>query len=209
MSNLLIVESENDKFFIESLISHLNIDLQIDTPICSIDEYDCLGGMGKLANRLEALKSRIVEREENIANVGIIFDADNVGIETREQQIQEKIKIVFGSNPPIDFSTFIMNIDGKGELETLLKAIKSKNSIIADCLDAWQQCIPKSKQLKQKDLDKQWIEIYQRFDCCTGRDKYQKNKKCNPEISLKEKQIYNFDADIPELNSLKNFLCNL
>lgn len=209
MSNLLIVESENDKFFIEALITHLNIDLQIDTPICSIDEYDCIGGMGKLANRLEILKGRIVEREEDISKAGIIFDADNVGIETREQQIKEKINTVFGDNPPIQFSIFIMNIDGKGELETLLKAIKSNDSIIADCLDAWQQCIPKEKQLKAKDFDKQWIQIYQRYDCCNKKEKKQAERKCNNEISLKEKQIYNFDADIPELNALKDFLHNL
>ena len=209
MSNLLIVESENDKFFIEALISHLNIDLQIDTPICSIDEYDCIGGMGKLANRLEILKSRIFEREEDISKIGIIFDADNVGIEIRKQQIQEKITTVFGDNPPIIFTTFIMNIDGKGELETLLKAIKSNDSTIADCLEAWQHCIPKEKQLKPKDFDKQWVQIYQRYDCCNKKQQKQAGKNCNNEISLKEKQIYNFDADIPELNALRDFLHNL
>ena len=209
MSNVLIVESINDQYFIEALVSYININnkIEISSPLCLINEYDCLGGIGKLEDKLRILKIR-VDRGD-IDKIGIIFDADNVGIETRKQQIKEKINTVFGDNPPIDFSIFIMNIDGKGELETLLKAIKSKNSIIADCLDAWQQCIPKEKQLKPKDFDKQWVQIYQRFDCCNKKEKKQASRKCNNEISLKEKQIYNFDANIPELNALKDFLHNL
>ena len=209
MSNVLIVESINDQYFIEALVSYININnkIEISSPLCLINEYDCLGGIGKLEDKLRILKIR-VDRGD-IDKIGIIFDADNVGIETRKQQIKEKINTVFGDNPPIDFSTFIMNIDGKGELETLLKAIKSKDSIIADCLDAWQQCIPKEKQLKPKDFDKQWVQIYQRFDCCNKKEKKQASRKCNNEISLKEKQIYNFDANIPELNALKDFLHNL
>ena len=209
MSNVLIIESINDQYFIEALVSYININnkIEISSPLCLINEYDCLGGIGKLEDKLRILKIR-VDRGD-IDKIGIIFDADNVGIETRKQQIKEKINTVFGDNPPIDFSIFIMNIDGKGELETLLKAIKSKDSIIADCLDAWQQCIPKEKQLKPKDFDKQWVQIYQRFDCCNKKEKKQASRKCNNEISLKEKQIYNFDANIPELNALKDFLHNL
>ena len=208
MSNILVVESVNDQYFIEAIVSHINLtNIEVSSPLCLINEYNCLGGMGKLEDKLRILKIR-VDRGD-IDTIGIIFDADNVGIETREQQIKEKINTVFGDNLPIEFSIFIMNIDGKGELETLLKAIKSNDSIIADCLDAWQQCIPKEKQLKAKDFDKQWIQIYQRYDCCNKKEKKQAERKCNNEISLKEKQIYNFDADIPELNALKDFLHNL
>ncbi len=208
MSNILVVESVNDQYFIEAIVSHINLtNIEVSSPLCLINEYNCLGGMGKLEDKLRILKIR-VDRGD-IDTIGIIFDADNVGIETREQQIKEKINTVFRDNLPIEFSIFIMNIDGKGELETLLKAIKSNDSIIADCLDAWQQCIPKEKQLKAKDFDKQWIQIYQRYDCCNKKEKKQAERKCNNEISLKEKQIYNFDADIPELNALKDFLHNL
>ena len=43
VSSLLIVESENDKFFIQSLINHLNIpNIQLGDTICTIDEYDVL-----------------------------------------------------------------------------------------------------------------------------------------------------------------------
>ncbi len=46
--NILIVESENDKYFIESLTEYLNLsEVDIDTPICSIDDYECLNGLSK------------------------------------------------------------------------------------------------------------------------------------------------------------------
>ena len=42
VSNLLIVESEGDKYFIEALLNHMNLNLEIGEPICSISEYECL-----------------------------------------------------------------------------------------------------------------------------------------------------------------------
>ena len=207
MSNLLIVESENDKFFIEALVERINIKIEIDSPVCSVDEYECLGGIGKLDNKLRSLKSQVAK--DGIDKIGIIFDADSVGIEVRTQQIQEKLDLFFGSSSDVKFSIYILNIDGKGELETLLKVIKSQDSTVADCLDAWQGCLPENKKLKQKDFDKFWIQVYQRYDCCTKKEQKQANRKCNNESSLKGKSIYDFDRDIKELNSLKKFLIDL
>ena len=59
MSNLLIVESANDQCFIEALVTHINVDIKIDSPVCSIDEYDCLGGIGRLENKLKSLRSQV------------------------------------------------------------------------------------------------------------------------------------------------------
>lgn len=212
MKNFLIVESENDKFFIEALISHVNVqNLEIGHPICNIDEYDCLGGIGKLEERLRAISHRIIKGE--IDKVGIIFDADKVGIEEREKQIQEKIDLVTVSLPEeckaVDFLIYIQNKDGYGELETLLKVIKSKDSTVADCLNSWQECLPEGKKLSKKDFDKFWIQVYQRYDCCDKKEQKQANKNCNNEISLKEKKIYDFDADIKELKELIQFLKQL
>jgi len=33
VNNLLIVESENDKFFIEALITNMNLNVEVDNPI--------------------------------------------------------------------------------------------------------------------------------------------------------------------------------
>ncbi len=207
MSNLLIVESENDQYFLEALVAHLNnVNIKIDSPVCLINEYDCLGGISKLENKLTSLKKSQVLKE-GIDKVGIIFDGDEVGIEERTQQIQDKIDLVFAKSPEVEFSIFILNKGGQGELETLLKAIKSKASPMADCLEAWRDCFAtKDKALKQKDFDKLWIQIYQRYDCCTNKDKKQAGRKCGNEYSLKNKSIYDYDQDIPELNTLKVFL---
>jgi len=47
VSNLLIVESKNDKIFIEALVKYLNINkIQLDKPICfEEDDYKCLQGL--------------------------------------------------------------------------------------------------------------------------------------------------------------------
>jgi len=209
MSNVLIVESENDRYFIEGLINHMNttLNIEIGEPICKIDEFECLGGISKLEERLRALTHRIIKGE--LEKVGIIFDADKVGVEIRREQIKNKIDAIMKELPKefhdlVKFSIYIQNYNGNGELETLLKAIKSKDSTIADCLNSWQNCLPDDKKLNQKEFDKFWVQIYQRYDCCKKDEKKQSGKKCNNEISLKEKNIWNFDHEI--LNNLKQFL---
>jgi len=79
VNNVLIVESNNDQYFIEALIAHMNLktensNIVVDPPICSVDEYECLGGIGKLEEKLNSLKRRINRGE--IDKIGIIFDAD-------------------------------------------------------------------------------------------------------------------------------------
>jgi hypothetical protein len=205
VSNLLIVESENDQYFIEALIEHLNLDVEVGSPICTIDEYECLGGISKLENKLVALKSRVLK--EGIEKIGIIFDADNLGVEQRNNEIQEKINLVFGKDTDVIFEIHIMNVNGTGELETVLKKIKSKDSSVADCLEEWQNCLPDEKKLNQKEFDKFWIQIYQRYDTCSKNEKRHAHKNCNNEVSLKEKDIYDYNHDI--LNDLKEFLQKL
>lgn len=204
MSNLLIVESENDKHFIDSLIKYINVDLEVAQPVCSIDEYDCLGGMSKLPNKLEAIKGRV--QKEGIEKIGIIFDADNVGVEERTRQIQEEIDAISWDDAPVEFVIHILNVDGVGELETLLKDIKNKKSSVADCLTDWQDCISEAKKLTTKEFDKIWVQIYQRYDCCTKKERKQANRKCSNEASM-SKGIYDFNHE--KLDDLKSFLNSL
>ncbi|MBF0378145.1 MAG: hypothetical protein HQK72_11770 [Desulfamplus sp.] len=77
MSNLLIVESKNDEFFIKALVDHLNItNIDIGKPICSIQDYKCLEGLSlnNLILRLEAFKNSLPKND--IEAVGIILDND-------------------------------------------------------------------------------------------------------------------------------------
>lgn len=227
MSNLLIVESENDKFFIEALIQHLNLpNIEVaNSLICNINDYECLDGLSstKLTTVLETVKFRV--KKENIDKIGILIDIDDKTIEERLTLINNSLQIVFDVENtlteqnkleefPIDelqnvqIATYFTNANGQGELETLLKAIKSKDSIHADCLDSWQECliannIGEGQGLKQKDFDKFWIQMYIRYDTCTKKESKQAGTKCNNKSAM-NKPIWNFEHEY--LEGVKTFL---
>jgi hypothetical protein len=221
--NILIVESENDKYFLEALIHHLNYsEIDVAAPICAIDDYKCLGGLSlkRLTNALFYLKDEI-QTTNDIQKIGIILDIDNETETRRIQMVNTAIQDTFETDEQLksvsefitvdidDYSQvkiacYFTNVEGKGELETVLKAIKSKPSIYADCLANWRECIEAAGQkVTDKDFDKFWISIYQRFDCCNKKEKYQAARKCSHEASMK-KAIYNFDS--PILDHFKQFL---
>ena len=212
------LESENDKYFIESLKDYLNIsEVNIDTPICTIDDYECLNGLSKakLEAKLQELKIEIEKR--GIEKLGIIIDADKEGIENRIEFLNEALKVIdkdlnltrcnhFNKSESlaIEIACYIINVEGYGELETVLKTIKSKDSPFADCLYEWKRCLEENHQaIKDKDFDKFWVNTYQRFDFCTKREQKQAFRKCNPEASMK-KDIWNFEHNV--LDGLKEFL---
>ncbi len=198
MSNRLIVESENDKYFIEAFIKHLNLDtIKVGEPIC-------LGGIGNLKNKLQGLKADI--EKHDIQKIGIIFDADDLGIKKRTKYIKDIISSSEFEDDSI-FKIYIMNIDGKGELETVLKEIANKDCTMANCLEDWKKCLlSKDKEIKQKDFDKFWVNVYQRYDRCTEKESKQAGKNCNNEASFK-KDIYDFEHKA--LDKLKEFLKDL
>lgn len=212
MSNSIIVESENDKYFIEAFIDKLNLEIEVENPICSIDDYKCLGGYTNLKNKLQEI------RFDKITRLGIILDADNIGVKKRVDFINKSLKVVCSDveltkinelkkskELDIEIACYIMNIDDKGELETVLKTIKSENSTYADCLYKWRDCLKeKSYEISDKEFDKFWINNYLKFDTCkSNRDRGNKNKYCSNEEAIK-KDIWNFEH--PSLTDLKDFL---
>lgn len=59
MNSLVIVESDNDKFFIEKLRDVLGLsNIKVEEPICNIYDYECLGGLSetKLTQTLKEIK---------------------------------------------------------------------------------------------------------------------------------------------------------
>lgn len=212
--NKLIVESKNDKYFIEKLIEHLNIkNIEIDEPLCNIDEFICLDGISNLKYKLEDLKLDSGE----IDKLGIILDADKIGIDQRLEQVNNileelNINIEFTKNNEIKYdksndieiACHILNIDGFGELEDILFKIKNSDSVFADCLESWKECLDKNdKSISEKDFIKFWISNYIRFDTCTKKDRKQAKKNCNFEKAL-QKDIWDFEHKV--LDSLKEFL---
>lgn len=203
MSNLLIVEGKSDKVIIESLIKHLNIHLEVGNPVCSIDKCEDLGGTGELEKKLKTLKKRV--RKESISKIGIIFDADKVGVEKRTEEIKIIIQSVFGAEYNVEFKIHILNIEGYGELEDILKKIVAKSPTMANCLNSWQECL-NDKKLNSKELNKLWIQVYEKYDCCTKKEQENMKDNCNKDVLLNTKKIYNFNTNIKELDDLKEFL---
>lgn len=225
MSNLLIVESKNDKLFMEALIDNLNYNICIEPPIC-INDYECLAGLSqsKLINALKALAADIQKRD--IQKVGIVIDIDNFSVDERIQWVSECINQVFpnsanlsqlgkfieistATGEVIKLSCYFTNVDGKGELETVLKTIKSQDSTFADCLVSWRDCLSQEgKSITDKDFDKFWVSLYIRFDTCSNREKKQAERKCsmkNFDYIMKEKvDIWNLEH--PALEELNKFL---
>ncbi|WP_204102555.1 MULTISPECIES: DUF3226 domain-containing protein [Spirulina sp. CCY15215] len=223
MSNILIVESENDKFFLQALVDELKYDIQIEEPICLELEYECLEGLSKtrMIKALKELEADIQKRD--IQKIGIVIDIDDFSQEKRLEWLQECLDEVFPqisklvntgefikletkSEETIKLACYFTNVDGNGELDTVLKEIKSKDSSHADCLIDWKNCIEsQDRKISDKDFDKFWVAIYLRYDTCSRKEQKQAARKCSFEYSMKEKkEIWNFTH--PLLNDLKEFL---
>jgi uncharacterized protein YqgV (UPF0045/DUF77 family) len=231
VSNILIVESKNDKIFIQGLINYLNLnhDIEIDTPIC-IDDYECLEGLNesRLTNALKELAADIQKRK--IQKVGIVIDIDNDSKQERLDFVNRCLQNTFpkaanlantgefitltvttddGEEIQFQLACYFTNVEGKGELETVLKTIKTEDSPHADCLEAWKSCLENEGfEITAKDFDKFWISIYLRYDTCSNEERKQAGRKCSMssfEYVMQEKRcIWNLDN--PILKDLKGFL---
>jgi uncharacterized protein YqgV (UPF0045/DUF77 family) len=219
--NILIVESKNDKYFFQSVIKHLNYDLEVEAPIFLDEDYREMAGLDltKLTQALKSLKAEI--QKEDIDRVGIIIDIDRHSETERIQFINDCIGKVFSDTIPLDrvnqfidlnfedynvqLACYFTNVDGQGELETVLRAIKSQDSTYADCLHSWRECLTnQGKEITDKDFDKFWVANYTRYDTCTNKDKKQAGRKCTLDYALQTKiSVWNFDH--PILDKLKVF----
>lgn len=223
MSNIVIVESKNDAIFMQAMVEKLNCDIQVEKPIY-IDDYEPLEGLSE-TELIKALKNLIrkIDRKD-IEKIGIIIDIDNYSEQERLKFVDRCIKQVFqaeslsSTKQFIDICTdigtnaklacYFTNVGGKGELETLLKEIKAKESPDADCLDSWKNCIEsKGKKIKQKDFDKFWVNTYVRLDTCSNQDRKQAGRKCSMSefdyVMEHKKDIWEWDN--PALDDLKEF----
>ena len=179
----------------QAMVEKLNCDIQVESPIY-IDDYKSLEGLSEteLIKALKALEANIDKRD--IEKIGIIIDIDNDSEQERLKFVDRCIKQVFEAESLLSTKQFIdicgksgtnaklacyfTNVGGKGELETLLKAIKAEDSPYADCLDSWKICLEsKGKKINQKEFDKFWVSNYIRFDTCSKKEQKQAGGKCS------------------------------
>jgi hypothetical protein len=229
VSSVLIVESKNDQVFVEALVKHLNLaNIELDAPLCQIDEYECLNGLSRkrLIAALDSLKYDLIT--DDIQAIGIILDSDGRQAE-RLELINNAVREVFATSEQfldagelitvsvraddddinLQLACFLTNVDGQGELETVLRAIKNQPAVYADCLDEWRRCLEEhGKTISDKELDKFWVNNYIRFDTCSKKEKKQAYRKCSMQnfdyIMQHKKNIWNFDS--PVLDEFKSFL---
>jgi hypothetical protein len=223
VSNIIIVESKNDAIFMQAMVEKLNYDIQVDPPIY-IDNYKSLEGLSetKLIITLKDLEAELQKRD--IEKIGIIIDIDNYSEAKRLEFVNKCIHQVFESETLSSTKQFIdicgdngtkaklacyfTNVGGKGELETLLKAIKARESPHADCLNDWRTCIEsQGQQIDQKGFDKFWVSIYLRYDTCSDKEQKQAGRKCSmyefDYVMKHKKDIWNWEHRV--LDDLKEF----
>ena len=207
----------------KAMVDFINCDIQIEEPIF-IDDYESLEGLNetKLITTLKALDADLQKRD--IEKIGIIIDIDNDSEQERLELVNKCIKQVFESETLLSTKQFIdicgdngtkaklacyfTNVEGRGELETLLKAIKAKDSPYADCLDSWKTCLEnQGKKINQKEFDKFWISNYIRFDTCSKQEQKQAGRKCSMSefdyVMEHKKDIWDWDNSA--LDDLKDF----
>ena len=207
----------------QAMVEKLNCDIQVDPPIY-IDDYKSLEGLSE-TELIKALKNLIrkIDRKD-IEKIGIIIDIDNYSAQERLEFVDRCIKQVFqaeslsSTKQFIDICTdhgtkaklacYFTNVGGKGELETLLKAIKARESPHADCLNSWKTCIEnQAQEIDRKGFDKFWVSIYLRYDTCSDKEQQQAGRKCSmygfDYVMEHKKDIW--DWDNPALDDLKEF----
>ncbi len=214
----IIVEGKNDKFFIEALLGIKNVVSPLVEELGGINDFEY---SDKIEKKLTIFKTQA--ENKSLKKVGIIIDQDYIendrigflnkmiakvfGEEYVLKNVQESIKIKLGNNI-LEISCFIININGKGELSTVLKAIKSQNkhSLFADCLEKWWECADVGKTIiDQVEFDKNWYHYYIKWDNSNRQERQQANKYCSLEYSLlHKKDIWDFENIA--LDELKNYL---
>jgi hypothetical protein len=214
VSNLIIVESHNDQYFLQVLIDHLNLNIEVGIPICLVNDFECLGGLSekRLIQRLQEIKV------DQYQKIGVLVDADEVGISEQLALVRRAMTAAGADVTPnaintltscpaweVELAIGITHLEGKGELETLLKKIKNQDSTYADCLEAWKQCLEEQgKIIKQKDFDKFWLNNYFRYDTCSKQEQKQADKNCKQKAAFEKAGIW--DLEHLALDDLKTFL---
>ena len=251
--NVLIVESENDEFFVTALINKM----EQNSTVVSIDEFkhSPLDEKGKeLTIQIESILSQY--SKVGIDKIGIILDLDDatkqdridlvnkcfrnayndadfeeeLPVEFAIKEVNELTKVKIDEYSSVEIACYFVNVGKEGELETVLRAIKTVDSPFADCLyEGWKVCFEgKGKKLvgrgekgdiSHKDLLKVWADFYKRFDTlgrnsrnekttdwkgiCTGETQPDRTGRTK-QVKARINDIYDLEHSL--LDDLKKFL---
>jgi hypothetical protein len=112
----------------------------------------------------------------------------------------------------VEIGAYFINHNGSGEMEDLLKAIKTQPSPIADCVDTLlPDCLAQQNQNppRDKDLVKLWMNHYIRYDTLLPHQRKAAHTKWQ-HVMEKRANLFDFGrAGITGLDALKHFLVQL
>ncbi len=234
---IIIVEDENDKHTFEAIIRHFNLSEQINVSITPpLIEWKSVADERNTEKPTALIKALAGLRNdfylEKYDKVGIIRDMDDRTKEERILSINNALKeaypdevkseiedvnlllpITFIQNSTeneltIHFACHFVNLNGQGEIEDILKAIKKLPSEIADCIDTHlPNCLSNNdEKLRDKELVKLWINHYLRYDTLPKANRNSIHTKWENVMKYRAENLFDFEQEIPELLELVSFL---
>lgn len=231
--NKIIVEGKNDMIFIQTLVNKLNIiNTEVEQITIEEEDYLLLKGIDANKNRpttlirvFEDIRDQI-NKHRNVSKIGIVLDIDKKLEEDRIAMINNAIYAAYGlekdlikstnelfslnifSDYSIQICCYFTNVEGKGNLDTLLRKIANKPSPdYANCLESWRKCLEsKNIPISDSEYDKIWLNNYIRLDTCLKKEKGNAKMYCNMENFEKilKKDIFNFESEY--LNDIYEFI---
>jgi hypothetical protein len=232
----IIVEDKNDKHTYQAIINHIKLqgDLSVSEVEIGWEVSSAENNPKKPTGLIRTLKSLLNDiRSGSIERIGIVWDIDAYAeqkLKTVSTAVSEAFgadvivnlfskpnefgSVVFDSGTPeeieVKVACYFVGVNGKGEIEDLLKAIKSQPSPLADCIDEHlPQCLKSHgiTDVNDKELVKLWINNYQRYDHLTKKDRSATNTAWENVMLKRGEQLFDFGKDaVPELIQLKDFL---
>jgi hypothetical protein len=238
----VIVEAESDKHILLGLLRYMAQTEGVEVSDSDFDwEHRSADPSIEIPSGLvQSITPAIKEVPSKMHKIAIVWDMDTLTEAQRIQQcntaIQMAIKNIRDKNPDyviefvnpltvagqftalsvngvsVEIGAYFINHNGKGEMEDLLKAIKTQPSPIADCVDALlPDCLAQHDEnpVKDKDLIKLWMNHYIRYDTLPSNKRSDKFTKWE-NVMLKRSDIFDFNkTDVSALAELKSFLIKL
>lgn len=232
---LIIVEDDSDKYTFEAIIRHIHLQNNLSVATTPNIDWKLIADENNpqkptaLIKALNSLRNDI--SNEKYDKIGIIKDMDTNSKEDRLLLVNNALREAYpdeaqelvdvnspvsfnfqqnstGNNLAIKFACYFVHLNNRGEIEDILKAIKTEPSPIADCIDSHlPECLEVNNddELREKDLVKLWFNHYQRYDTLP-KEKRKSPYTTTQYIMENRVHLFDFDKDIVELNELKTFL---
>lgn len=232
----IIVEDNNDKHTYQAIIDHIKLQENLSVSQVEVDweVSSAEANPERPTGLIRTLKSLLNDiRSGSIERIGIVWDIDDDASQKLQTVLtavsgafgtdvivkpfskpNEFGSIVFDSGTPeeieVKVACFFVGLNGKGEIEDLLKAIKSQPSPLADCIhENLPHCLEVNgiTDVNDKELVKLWINNYQRYDSLVKKERTASNTKWESVMMKRGIELFDFNKDeVSELHALKVFL---